>query len=145
MLRACSVIEYENIVKAAARIYYWPGAEIEDVEQEARLSLLRWKPKSPALAKVVVHRHLIEQVRRETRRRVQFTDAGMLNNFPNPRGYEDVVDQVSAREQLRRISRIPFSPVEREALSRAAQGIGCVEKRLDNALHRARRKLRAAA
>jgi hypothetical protein len=137
------VTPFEPIIRAASRIYFWPGATREDVEQEARFALLEADVPAGAFhfAKVVVHRHLIEQVRRETLRRPKF--AAELEDVVATSA--DVVDIVEARERLRSIARVYLSELEREAVRRVVTGKGCSDKRFDNALQRARRKLRAAA
>lgn len=133
--------EFTGIVRKAARTYFWPGADREDVEQEAWLALERAKPESHALAKVVVHRHLIEQVRRETRRRPQFSL--LTDTHADPVVLEEIAEQ---REQVRRIATACLSQSERRALVVMLNGEPYKgNKSVDNALTRARRKLRQAA
>lgn len=138
----------ERLVSMLASSYYWPGAEWDDVAQEARYALERarstFDPTRGVWLRFAwfrVRDHLIEQVRRETRRRPQFA---FLSEEHAELG--DVVDLVAARETLRRVVSTPLSELEREALGRCIRGepvSGSGRKALDNALVRARRKVAA--
>ena len=126
-----------------ARGFYWPGADRDDVRQEAAYAaILAARSHDPArgslrsFVRLVVTRHLTEQVRRERYRRPQFSE---LPETVSAQG--SVVDLVHARERLRTVLAADLTPMERTALGRAARGEPCTEKRLDNALQRARRKL----
>lgn len=138
----------EDLIRALASRYFWPGADYDDVVQEARYALERARASyDPArgswlsFAWVRVRGHLIEQVRRETQRRPQFAE---LTEHHAAAG--DVVDLVAARETLRRVVETPLSDMERCALGRAVRGESCSEpKWMDNALWRARRKVACAA
>lgn len=137
----------DGLIRSLASSYYWPGADWDDVAQEARYALerarLAYDPSRGAswltFAWIRVRGHLIEQVRRETQRRPQF--AYLSEQHPSP---GDVVDLVAAREELRRVVETPLTDMERSALGRAVRGEPCSEpKWLDNALWRARRKVAA--
>jgi DNA-directed RNA polymerase specialized sigma24 family protein len=115
-----------------SRFFFAPGYDAEDLLQEARLAA--WlAPHCPRLA---ARRRLIEIVRRSKRAKRPELCAPV--DVADP---ADVVDLVLARERLREVARAPLSELEREAIRRVAIGEGCSEKTLDNALHRARRKL----
>lgn len=130
--------DYEPLIRSVSRHYFWPGAEQRDVEQEARYALLKGQPKSFAHAKVMIKHHLIEQVRRETRRRPQFSE---LIEAEAP---DNLIDLLDARETLRRFARVALTGLEREALSRRVGGKRCPRGRLDNAAQRVRQKFQAA-
>jgi DNA-directed RNA polymerase specialized sigma24 family protein len=137
----------DRLISILAGSYFWPGAEYEDVAQEARYALEkargRWNPEKGcpwlSFAWVCVKRHLIEQVRRETKRRPQFA---YLSERHPARG--SVHELAEAREQLRTIVEAPLTDMERFVVGRALRGETLTdEKWMDNALWRARRKLAA--
>lgn len=137
----------DDVIRTLASRYYWPGADWDDVAQEARYALERarrvFDPTRGAswltFAWVRVRGHLIEQVRRETKRRPQFATLTDQHEAPG-----ELVDLVDARERLRRVVSTPLSALEREALGKALRGEPIKHpKAIDNALWRARRKVAA--
>jgi DNA-directed RNA polymerase specialized sigma24 family protein len=135
----------DDVARKLGREFYWPGADRDDVEQEARYWILRaretFRPgKGPFLpfAYFVARRNLIEIVRRETRRRPQFAE--LQDDYLVTRSLEE---QVEIRQRLRLAIEAPLTDLERQALGRAMRGESCSEKSLDNALQRVRRKLAA--
>ena len=99
----------DRLVRILASSYFWPGAEWEDVAQEARFALERARSSfDPTRGEWLrfawfrVKDHLIEQVRRETKRRPQF--AYLSEQHPS---FENVHDLVEARERLRGSSMRP--------------------------------------
>ncbi len=134
-----SDVQLERIVRAVSRRYFWPGATREDVEQEARLALVQAQPDDPTLAWVIAERHLVEQVRRETRRRPQFSE--LRETVP---ARENVVELVEARDRLRSVLGARLTDRERYMVGRAIRGETLNDaKWMDNALYSARRKLAA--
>jgi DNA-directed RNA polymerase specialized sigma24 family protein len=139
----------DRLISIPAGSYFWPGAEYEDVTQEARYALERarrvWNPDKGcpwlSFAWVCVKRHLIEQVRRETKRRPQF--AFLSERHP---ARESVHELAEARAVLRYATEGPLTELERYALGRSIRGEPIKKpKAVDNALVRAKRKLRAVA
>src|SRR3990167_6639113 len=104
--------------------FYWPGADRDDVRQEAAFAaIVAERSHEPArgnlrsFVRLVVTRHLTEQVRRERYRRPQFSELAETMGTP-----DNVVDLVAARERLRTVLAADLTPVERTALGRAARG-----------------------
>jgi DNA-directed RNA polymerase specialized sigma24 family protein len=131
-----AVLEHDPYFHWVARRFYAPGYEREDLVQEARIAA--WLA-PPGLERLAARRRLIEIVRRSRRggrpelcAPVDVQDSG------------DILDLVAARERLRGILSAPLSDLEQVALGRVIRGEPYRhEKRLDNALQRARRKLAA--
>ena len=110
-------------------------AEFARIEMEDAIRIARAAGASlRAIAQAAGMSH--EQVRRERYRRPQFAE--LPETVPSR---DETVNLVHARERLRAVLAADLTPVERTAIGRAARGEPCTEKRLDNALHRARRKL----
>lgn len=155
---------------AIATGFYLPGGERQDIEQEALIGLWiaarKWDPEGGAsfrtFAELVIRRRLgaiVKAALREKHRplndsvRCYVTDEGeevaIIDVLP---GGLDPLEVVVLREKLVRLGRVAggLSPLEREALQRAADGVPYTagyakDKRVDNAVQRARRKLKAAA
>lgn len=139
----------EKIVYVLASRFSWPGADRDDVEQEARFALERcrpkWRPGGKAwlnFAWLCVTSHLIEVQRRESYRRPQLVS--LEDRHPTS---EDVVDRVDARQRLRLILEFPLNEKQRHAVDRALVGMTCPrdERCLDTALQRGKTKILAAA
>lgn len=139
----------EKIVVVLASRFSWPGADREDVEQEAWFALERCRPKwNPALkdwpgfAWMCVKNHLTELTRRECYRRPQCVVLSPALPY-----FEDVVERVDARRRLRLILELPLPPRERAALNGAFVGkaIGREARTEHMARYRAKRKLLTAA
>ena len=139
-----------DIVRTLAVRFYWPGADPEDVEQEAWFALERcrpkWKPEGGrtflSWAWVCIESHLRELRRRERYRRPQFAE---LQDVHPASG--DLVDRIEARRLLRLCLEYPLAPKERRAVNGAI--VGERHSRdgsgMDTARWRGRKKLRAAA
>lgn len=139
--------------------FYLPGADWEDVRQEALLGLLEAvRTHDPARgelglhAAAVIRRRLVDAVIAARRgRRLILTDAARVVD-DRPAG-GDVFALADARDELRgRLASL--SPLELGACVGSAAGFSYVEiagrlgvgvKQVDNAAQRARVKLRAAA
>jgi RNA polymerase sporulation-specific sigma factor len=140
-----------------ARDYYIPGADRDDVTQEALIGL--WiaardydpdKGSFKTFARVVIHRRLTSCLNAATTHRaLALTDAARDQDLPH---LHQVSDRVEEREELADLlSRIDseLSVFERHCVIGIAFGVSYFElgeyRRVDNALMRARRKLRVAA
>jgi RNA polymerase sporulation-specific sigma factor len=149
--------------------WYLPGAEIEDLEQEALLALLvaardyRSSGGCPfaAFAAIVVRRRLSDALEwANSRRQAPLTEARrhfrnsegeeleLAEQLPDPIGLEQLLE---AREELRRLldAARALTELERRATLGLAGGysyeeLGGPPRRLDNAIQRGRSKLRAA-
>lgn len=137
----------EDVVRELSWRYYWPGADREDVAQEARFAIERCRPKwRPGgmswrrYAWMCAESHLRELARRESLRRPQFAE---LVDSPAP---DDLVERVEARRRLRVILEFPLGPRERRAIDRAVAGVVVrrCERTEQMARYRARRKLLTA-
>jgi len=139
-----------DVVRALTVRFHWPGAEPEDVEQEAWFALERCRPKwNPdagrsflSWAWMCIESHLREVRRRERYRRPQFAE---LHDVHPSHG--DIVDRVEARRLLRLCLEFPLGPKERRAINGAL--VGERHNRdgsgLDTARWRGKQKLLAAA
>ena len=128
----------ENYVRFLARKFYAPGYDRDDLAQEARLAM--WlAPRG--IERLVARRAVIEIVRRARRGgRPEFSE------LHDEHEGGDLLDLLEARETLRGVLSARLSAVEREALGYVIRGEPYARsKRLDNAVMRARRKLRMAA
>lgn len=171
-LRAADLLvrRYERAARAWACGYYLPGAERADVEQEARIGVLRaarsYRPSEGpfrAFARLCVRRQLIEAVKRATTQRQaalshradhEETCEGEVLSLidvqaaPNT----DPLDRILERDTIRRLVAgiQQLSALERRALVGVClEGRPYVElggkKAIDNAIQRARQSLREAA
>ena len=133
-----------------ARDFYLPGADQDDVRQEAMIAL--WeaarthdpgKGSFPNWARVVIRRHLTDCVRTATRgKQLVLTQAGRFEHvvlFAN--------DADEHRQAVRELvaSACNLSQPERAALTRIIDGAPLEGKADDNLRYRVRKKLRAAA
>jgi RNA polymerase sporulation-specific sigma factor len=162
---------YAGLARGIARRLGWhlPGAELEDLEQEACLGLLLaargyragTDVPFPAFAAICVRRRLSDALRGASSRRQQpltWARRSLRNSegeelelaqlLPDPIGLEQLLE---ARERLRAIVAAAgrLTPLERRALFGLAAGYSYAElgdglKRVDNAIQSGRRKLRAA-
>jgi RNA polymerase sigma factor (sigma-70 family) len=162
------LIRYRLIAYRVAREFFIPGSDRDDVEQEAMLGLLCGiRTYDPGRGPLVPHlnaaarqwmRSAIKQANRVKHRPLQsavregFAGDGELVAIADLIVDPRVGGELEARESLRQIlAALPsLSPAEREALAFALNGgsythDGLKDKRVDNALQRARQKLRAAA
>jgi RNA polymerase sporulation-specific sigma factor len=153
----------ERVARAAARTRYWPGATDDDVLQEARIGVAKalrdWDPAAGSAfvpfallcARRQVDPAVIAASLDAPAGRDQAGDGvGSLSDLLWSPG-DDPLRIVIARDEVRRLlARIgKLTPLEREVVTRVAllgEDYDQVDenvKRVDNALQRARRKLRA--
>jgi DNA-directed RNA polymerase specialized sigma24 family protein len=131
-------------------VYAVPGYEPEDLAQEARLALFQAGDPVGPLATVVIQRRLISLLRSATRERQRALNDSVRRHDEHAAldllpGGRDPADVVCARDELRRRGET-LTPSERRALVYVVAGIPYErDRRVDNAVTRARRKLRAAA
>jgi RNA polymerase sporulation-specific sigma factor len=154
-----------------AQIYSFPGAEADDVRQEALVGLVRgirsFRPGrgmelTPFLA-MAIRRQIFNGLRAATRGKHEplnrsiregETDDGfvvdVVETLTSGRdAFDDLVDRLEAGELLEFVQSERLSLVERRAVIGRAVGMTYAElgptKTVDNALQRAREKLKAAA
>ena len=157
---------YRPLARSLARRFYIPGADSDDVEQEAMIgaweALTTWDPtRGPLVAfvRLVAERRVIEMVKRaRARKHLALTDrAGPVRNEDGDEILPvDLVVDVRAdpagiaehRETLAEILDViahDLSPLERRVLIGVANGLAYTDlgdfKSVDNALQRARRKV----
>ena len=147
--------------------WYLPGADRDDVRQEALIGLhdasLAYDESTGIpfhrFAKFVIRRRLAGKLRNATTPKAHAfnnswresrDDFGELveavSLLPDPHG--DASDHVERRERLRAIIdcvQNGLTPLERLAITRRANGENISDKTFDNALHRARKKLAAVS
>ena len=157
--------KHRPLALALAREFWFPDGDADDVRQTALVALWeacrQFDPTLGAFrpfAEMVVRRTLMDEITARNRhKRRLLTDAVRVTVNEDGNSCE-IIDVLPARgndpaeiaerhEQLRlAIGALPsLSPLERAALARAVDGDPCAEKRMDNALQRARRKMAAAA
>jgi len=155
-----------GLARSIAAGYFWPGAERQDIVQEAEIGLWiaarAWDPAGTAtfktFAALVIHRRLttlLKSALRERQRALNEAMRAVVNDDGDEVALVELVpDQfdtervVVARDTLARLVAAleHLSPLERAAVARAANGERYAgEKNIDNALTRARIKLRKAA
>lgn len=160
------ILEHRAMAYAIASDFYIPGATYEDVRQEALIGLLQAvRQHNPELgplkpfASKVIHRRLMDAVtaarRGKQRLLTESARTGMNDDHELvpvldvlPDLDSDPVDVIGKADDFRRLRLAVrcLSPLERTSLGRLLNGVEYVgEKSIDNALQRARRKLRAAA
>jgi RNA polymerase sporulation-specific sigma factor len=169
--------EHGEHVRAFARSlgYYLPGAEIEDLEQEALIGLVKaWRSYDSELgpfwphAATCIRSQLTDAMKTAARLkqrlltralRVVVDDEGIEFSAPEAFGdpRADIVELLGLRAEVQRIFRgvSDLSELERRAVLGTAAGYSYAElegvgtaaevKRIDNALQRGREKLRLAA
>lgn len=146
--------------------YWLPGADQDDTRQEALIALYaaavdyRAAAGVPfeAFARIVIRRRLASAVTHaRAGKHRPLTDAQRVTILPDgelgeaitlqrdPRGdlHEQAERRQHVRDVLRAISR-DLTPLERTAVLHLTNGGPVTSKAIDNAAHRARRKLRAA-
>lgn len=155
---------HEHLARLESLPYWIAGADRDDVIQEARIGL--WEAARcydrelgpfPPFAKLVIRLRLLDAIKRANAKRHRpltgrahqtvTVDGDQLTLVDAAASPESVEGRVLERERLRLVVETiaGLSALERRAIVRAINGHGCVDKTLDNALQRARRKLRAAA
>lgn len=139
--------KYRPLALKISASYFIPGQEAEDVRQEALVAL--WVAASeydkergtfPPFARVVIHRRLQEVVRQaNTGKHLALTEAARDFDVPAPDVHID-------GRLGRMLDALPaLSDLERRALAASLNGQPIGSKQHDNALQRARTKLRRAA
>jgi len=149
--------KHRRIASAIAATYFIPGADRQDVEQEALIAL--WEacrsydpdrgPFQPYAA-TVIRRRLVDAVKSATRHKaLVLTTSARDRDLPH---LHQVTDRCETNEEIRQVLEAitRLTAWERHCVIGTASGltyaeIGGPAKRVDNTLHRARRKLRAAA
>lgn len=157
---------HRGLARSIADGYFWAGAERQDILQEAEIGLWiaarNWDPDGRAsfksFASLVIRRRLSTLVRAaladirgplDGAARVATSEEGdtcdLVDLLPGPHDTERVV---VGRDTLARVTAAleQLTPLERLAVARAANGERYAgDKSIDNALARARVKLRKAA
>ncbi|HMA26057.1 MAG: sigma-70 family RNA polymerase sigma factor [Solirubrobacterales bacterium] len=146
------VRDYRWLAEAIAADFFFPGADRDDVKQEAMVALLEaarsYDPsRGPfkVLARIVVKRRLRDALKAARARKHELLSAASPLDGTQ-RAPADVVDLVALRLEVQRIVRAShaLSPLEREALGMSLRGEPYYrDKRLDNAAQRARKRLAA--
>lgn len=124
---------YLPLAYGIARSFRWPGADRDDVRQEAATALLHaersWDRRGSfvSFARVVVRRHLLDCARLAERRPALVELPDLEADEPTyPRALAaregTVEDVVLRRERLRLVLEAPLSPRERRVLALVAQG-----------------------
>ena len=157
-----------RIAYGAASKYYLPGYDQDDIRQEALIAL--WKAaqtfdpergmKFTSFANLCIDARFVELLKRKDRYRHRTLDSALraivvdgevmeiLETLPH---LHQVVDVVEERDELRRLVAAIFdlTEIERRCVIGIATGLSYAEigeggpKQVDNALFRARNKLRA--
>ncbi len=150
--------KHRPLARAIASDFYLPGSERQDVEQEALIGL--WEAArthddalSPfkVWASIVIRRRLTSCLRAATRHK-QLSLTQSVRDYDTPYLHQ-VSDRVDDREQLRAVLHAidnDLTEFQRHCVIGVATGLSYPEidgniKRVDNALMRARAKLREAA
>src|SRR5262245_56716415 len=136
-----------GLARSIAHQYFIPGADRDDVQQEALIGLWEaarlWDKERGAsfatFASLVIHRRLHTCLKAANRRKHRFlTDASRdldLGTVEEPGGQLALI-----------LEALPsLSELERQSLADSLNGVPIRSKRYDNALQRARRKLRKVA
>lgn len=153
---AALIRQYERLAYWAAREFYLPGADRDDVNQEALLAALAAiRTHNPALGSLgsfvvlCVRRRLSTLLKNATREKRTAPEGSEVVVYgPDP------AEVAERRDEIRRlftVVRDDLTPLERDCVVGLAAGMSYAEldtrhrKTADNAIQRARRKLRAAA
>lgn len=162
--------KHRPVAYAIAALYFWPGADRDDVKQEALIGLWiaarDWRPDAGrtfrSFAELVIKRRLATCVKLAKRSkhaplndsiRVLVDEDGVSDQAVDQLPHlHQVADVAEDRERLAAVLRAidtDLSPLERRCIIGVASGLSYAEigpqKRVENALDKARRKLRAAA
>ena len=166
------LMKHSALAYAVAAEFYLPGAERQDVEQEALIGLwyaaLEWKrdrgASFPTFARLVIRRRLVTVLRAALRRRHEplndaFSLTARADNVTAQADNDDIAiidtlaggrdpyEVVVLREAFERLAAAvaSLSELERTALAVTVTDAGYThDKQLDNAVFRARHKLRTA-
>lgn len=158
--------DHRSLPALVGRDYFIAGSDTDDVEQEAFIALWEaarsFRPELgvpfEAFARDVIRRRLADAITRAERLKHRPLSYALRSTTGEDGGPIDPIDLVSSRapstedrvielEELREIvARIlGLTTLERRSIVRAINGLGPADKADDNALWRARRKLRSAA
>lgn len=160
---------HRDIARAIAAGIFLPGCDRQDVEQVALIALWeadrRYDPARGVpfrrFAAEVIRRRLADAITAANRMKHQTLTVALRSGTGEDGGQVEPIDYVSSRtrvespveervlelEQLRELVAAinELSPLERRSIIRCINGIGPADKADDNALWRAKRKLRKAA
>ena len=159
MTEDAAVREWTGLAYAVAQGFYFPGADSDDVRQEALVGLLRglrnWDPARneaaglrPWLA-VCIRRHLVSALDKSRRVKRGPLNEALRELEPDDRTLAGLRGSTAGTASSSLSALLaPLTPVERRAVVGVACGMAYAElgqsKSVDNALKRARQKLRAA-
>ncbi len=148
-------VKHEALALALSTGWRLPGADADDVRQEARIAL--WEAARcydatlgvpfTAFARLVIARRLRDALRRYGQRRHQMLTDAERDTSEIPTTHADILER---RQELRQlvIAFHALSPLEQKAILTSANGTPCSEvgelKSVDNATQRGRQKLRRA-
>lgn len=165
MNRTALFTKYQHLAIVMAQDYHLPGADSDDVRQELRIAL--WEATGnwnlgrgvpfESFARGVMHRRMADALTRANRlkhqmltyaRRTERQDGERIDilDFVTSRALEppEMLEQLDDLRGL--VGKIlSLSPMEREAITKFIAGYPGFDKQEENALTRARRKLRAEA
>jgi RNA polymerase sigma factor (sigma-70 family) len=139
--------KHRTLAHAIAHDYYLPGQDRDDVRQKALIALWeaarRYDPAKgsfPAFARVVIRNHLIDAIDKANRANHRLLDDAA-------RDIDTPVIETERGQLALILDALPrLSELERASLARSLNGEPTTgDKRFDNALQRARKKLREAA
>lgn len=155
------VRRYRPLARSVSRLYFAAGYDSDDLEQEALVALLLAARRFDAscgitfagFARTLIQRRLVDVVKYS--RRVRRLRPGIVGEWDDDRvaspapGPQELVEQRETFAALAAAVRA-LTDLEREALGSVVAGVpykrtGLVAKQVDNAVQRARRKLKAAA
>lgn len=158
--------KHQDLAVKLAQGYYLPGADEDDVRQEARIAL--WEAAGSfdrergvpfrAFATDVMRRRLVDALARANRLKQRMLTDTVRTGTDRRGRTVSIIDYVTSRElppdelvvqleELRGVvgAILGLSKLERQSIVRAINGLGPVNKADDNALYRARQKLRQAS
>lgn len=159
------VAQWAGFAVSIAQSFYIPGGDFDDLRQEALIGLMMaartFDPSKgrnfQAFAAMAVKRHMMSIVTAANREKHQALNEARMVAYDAEDGpvalidlladpFPDAHESLETKELFGRLAAVPLTEVERRALGMLLDGVEYShEKRLDNALLRARRKLRAAA
>lgn len=164
MTRAALFTKHQKLAEQMAADWYLPGADRDDVVQELRIGL--WEATGawntaygvpfPQFAREVMQRRMADAVAKANRLKHQMlTNAHRRGPKREEDDSVDVLDFIASRElspdefvtqldELRGVigAILGMTTLQRRAIIRVINGLGCTSKQDDNALQTARRRLR---
>jgi DNA-directed RNA polymerase specialized sigma24 family protein len=132
----------EGYVRFLGSFFFASGWEREDIEQEARLAILR----APEVhSRIAARRQVLDVVKVANRRRLYALPVDEDGDEHDEPDSYDLVEHVLLREELRTVIAAAHTRKERVALGRLIRGESTSRpKWVDNALVRVRRRGRVA-